>query len=85
MKIQKGRQILWVRAIDRLSAGAFYLLNILWYKDIHVSDKALMTITGVGLSTHRKRKKELIDNGYLLSKQVGKGIYKYIIGERVNG
>ena len=84
MKVRKGKQVLWVRAIDVLSAGAFYLLNVIWYKDVDMSDNALMAITKLGVSTHRKYKKELIDNGYLHVKQVGKGRYRYLVGEKVN-
>ena len=85
MKVQKKRQIIWEKAIDSLSAGAYYLLAILWYKDIDVSDKSLMAITGTGISTHRKYKKELIDKGYVRSNQIGKGIFRYKVGEAING
>jgi hypothetical protein len=85
MLIQKKRQILWTKAIDTLSAGAYYLLGVLWYKDIDVTDKTMREVTGYGVSTHGKYKKELVDNGYLVINQIGKGKYKYIIGEAVNG
>ena len=84
MKVRKGKQVLWVRAVDLLSAEAFYLLNVMWYKDMDMNDNALMEVTGLGVSTHRKYKKELIDNGYLHVKQVGKGLYRYLVGERVS-
>jgi len=69
----------WLVAMDRLSVGSFYLLNVLYRKDIDVKDATLMKETGFGLSTHRKHKKELIDNGYLTLKQIGRGEYKYKI------
>jgi len=65
--------------MDRLSIGAFYLLNVLYRKDIDISDSTMMEATGYGMSTHRKHKKELIDTGYLQVKQVGRGEYKYTL------
>ena len=48
-----------------------------------VSDKSMMEHTGLGLSTHRKHKRELVAGKYLAIKQVGKGVYKYNVGEDV--
>lgn len=84
MKIKKITPIKWEIALDKLSAGAYFLLSVLWHKDIDVSDKAMMDVTGVGVSTHRKHKRELLDNGYIVNKQIGKGAYRYHIGERVH-
>ena len=81
MKVIKAYPIDWLSSMDRLSIGAFYLLNVLYRKDIDMNDNALMSTTGIGLSTHRKHKKELIDRGYLLIEQVGRGKYKYTIGD----
>ena len=80
MKVIKAYPIDWLSSMDRLSIGAFYLLNVLYRKDIDMNDNALMNTTGVGLSTHRKHKKELIDHGYLYIEQVGRAKYKYTIG-----
>ena len=77
MKIHRLSPIDWLNAMDRLSVGAFYLLNVLYRKEIDISDNDMMECTGYGISTHRKQKKELIDNNYLAIKQVGKGLYKY--------
>ena len=71
----------WRTSMDRLSIGAFFLLNILYRYDVDISDNTLMGITKLGVSTHRKHKKELIDAGYLQIDQVGKASYKYTIGE----
>jgi len=79
MKIIKEPPIEWLRAMDSLSIGAFYLLNVLFRKDIDVTDKAMMEETGKGLSSHRKHKKELLDEGYLAINQIGRGEYLYTI------
>ena len=84
MKVLKVSTINWLLAMDRLSVGAFYLLNVLYRKDISVSDNSLMEITGYGVSTHRKQKKELLEGSYMVVKQIGKGRYKYLVGEGVN-
>lgn len=81
MKVKKTSGIDWLDAMSNLSIGAFFLLNILYRYDIDVSDCSLMEISGVGLSTHRKHKRELVDEGYLLISQVGRGIYLYSIGK----
>ena len=67
--------------MERLSIGAFYLLNVLYRYDIEVSDEKLMDITNIGLSTHRKHKRELVDVGYLSIAQVGRGKYHYTVGD----
>ena len=85
MIIRRALEPQWVSALYKLSHGAFYMLNVLWYDDFEVSDKSLMARTGVGMSSHRKHKKELADNGYLTKSQVGKGRYRYNVGENVNG
>ena len=77
MNVNKMSKIDWLSSMDRLSVGAFYLLNAIYRKDISISDEALMQVTGYGVSTHRKQKKELIDNGYLTLTQVGRGTYQY--------
>lgn len=84
MKVKRLTPIDWLTALDRLSVGAFHLLSTLWYKDLEISDKTLMIETGFGVSTHRKHKKELIDARYIASKQIGKGVYRYNIGENVD-
>jgi len=85
VKIERITPINWDSAIDRLSAGAYFLLSVMYYKDIEVDDKTLMQCTKNGLSSHRKYKRELLDDCYITSKQVGKGIYMYEIGDNVNG
>ena len=83
MNITKVRPIDWDLALDNLSVGAFYLLNVLYRKDMPMSDKSMMAVTGYGLSTHRKQKRELLAGNYLAIKQVGKGVYSYLVGEGV--
>ncbi len=83
MNITRMREVSWDIAMNDLSVGAFYLLNVLYRKDMPISDKSMMACTGYGLSTHRKQKRELIDKQYLAIKQVGKGVYKYLIGDGV--
>ncbi len=83
MKVVKQSPIDWEEALDALSVGAFYLLNILARKDVQVSDKQLIVQTGYGLSTHRKQKRELLNCEYLVLKQVDKGVYLYTIGTKV--
>jgi len=70
--------------MNRLSIGAFYLLNVLHRYDVDISDDSLMAITNMGLSTHRKYKRELVDVGYLSIDNVGRGKYEYKVGE-ING
>ncbi len=84
MYVTRLSPIDWLQSMDRLSVGAFYLLNIMYRKDIDMNDNTLMDATGIGLSTHRKHKKELVDHGYLTVNQVGRGEYQYTIGD-VNG
>ncbi len=81
MNITRTSPIDWRGSMERLSIGAFYLLNVLYRYDIEVSDEKLMAITNIGLSTHRKHKRELVDTGYLSIAQVGRGRYHYTIGE----
>ena len=81
MKINKDSSIDWTKALDRLSIGAFYLLNVMYRKDIEINDKLLMELTGKGVSTHRKHKRELFDCSYIKANQIGKGTYEYTIGE----
>ena len=79
MKIERLSPIDWLNAMNRLSIGAFYLLNVIYRKDIDITDESMMGHTGYGISTHRKQKKELLDSNYLTIKQIGKGRYKYTI------
>lgn len=79
MRIERLSTIDWRTAMDRLSVGAFYLLNVIYRKDIDISDENLMRITGYGISTHRKQKKELLDYDYLSIEQIGKGVYQYTV------
>ena len=79
MQVIKKTGIDWLMAMSRLSIGSFFLLNILYRHDIEISDHAMMEISGLGLSTHRKHKKELIDCKYLAITQVGRGEYQYTI------
>lgn len=79
MDINRLSPIDWLSAMDRLSVGAFYLLNVIYRKNINISDASLMNATGYGISTHRKQKKELLDCDYLIIEQIGKGTYKYSI------
>ena len=81
--ITKGT-INWNRALDVLSHGAFYMLATMKYKSMHISDETLKAATGIGTSTLRKHKKELIDTGFMTSTQIGRAKYHYIIGD-VNG
>jgi len=81
MNIHITSKIDWLESMSNLSIGAFFLLNILYRFDIDISDDSLMNITELGVSTHRKHKKELIDAGYLHIEQVGKAAYKYTIGD----
>ena len=69
----------WLASMDRLSVGAFYLLNVLYRIDIDASDTTMMYHTGTGVSSHRRHKKELIDQGYLDVEQVGRGEYTYTL------
>ena len=85
MRIKRANQPDWYTALHKLSHGAMFLLMSLWYDDFEISDKSMMARTKVGVSTHRKHKRELTSGGYLVSKQVGKGVYRYHIGESVNG
>ena len=77
MQIEKLTPIDWLIAMDGLSIGAFYLLNVLWRQDIDVNDEALMKYTGYGISTHRKHKSELVRKSYLTKIQTGRGEYLY--------
>jgi len=82
MSVIKTTKIDWLNSMSRLSLGAFYLLNVLYRYELKVaSDDTLREITGLGLSSHRKHKKELMDIGYLQVNQVGRGIYRYTIGD----
>jgi hypothetical protein len=81
MQVIKLSAIDWLASMDRLSIGSFYLLNVLSRYDLDVTDIALMGKTSLGVSTHRKHKKELIDKGYLTIEQIGKAEYQYSIGE----
>jgi hypothetical protein len=83
MNITKVRAIDWDIALEKLSVGSFFLLNVLYRKNMPMSDKSMMACTGYGLSTHRKQKRELIENNYLAIKQTGKGVYSYLVGEGV--
>jgi len=83
MKIVKLTPINWLQALERLSVGAFYLLNVMYRKDIDINDKELMLATSYGVSTHRLQKRELMDWNYISSDQVGKGRYEYTIGENI--
>lgn len=83
MKIKRLGPVDWLVALDRLSVGAYHLLSTLWFKDFEISDKSMMAETGFGVSTHRKHKRELLDAGYISNKQIGKGKYRYHIGESV--
>jgi len=84
MNITKKRELDWQECLNTLTPGAYYLLSVLWYKDFPVSDKAMMEHTGIGLSTHRKHKRELLDRGCLTIKQTGRGVYMYEVGEEVS-
>ncbi len=81
MKIYKLTPIDWLTAMDKLSIGAFFLLNVMYRRDIDMNDNTLMNSTGLGVSTHRMHKKELINSGYLLIDQVGRGKFKYTLKE----
>lgn len=83
MNITRKRDIEWDVAVDELSVGAYYLLSVMWLKRMPISDKSMMACTGYGVSTHRKQKRELAEKNYIAIKQVGKGIYKYLIGQGV--
>jgi len=79
MHIERLSPIDWLTAMDRLSVGAFYLLNVIYRKEVDISDENLMGLTGYGISTHRKQKKELLDCDYLSIEQIGKGVYQYTV------
>lgn len=83
MNITRKRDIEWDVAVDELSVGAYYLLSVMWLKRMPISDKSMMACTGYGVSTHRKQKRELAEKNYIAIKQVGKGVYKYLIGQGV--
>jgi len=85
MKVTRLDSIDWLSSMSRLSIGAFYLLNVLYRRDMDISDTTMMEATGYGTSTHRRHKKELVDNGYLTLAQVGRGEYKYTIKDASNG
>jgi hypothetical protein len=84
MKVITDSAIDWLSALDELSVNAFFLLNVLYRKDLDVSDKALMECTAAGLSTHRKYKRELISKKYLKVEQVERGEFRYTIGTGVS-
>lgn len=65
--------------MDKLSIGAFYLLNTIYRRELDMNDITMMEHTAFGESTHRKQKKELIDTGYLAIEQIGKGTYQYTL------
>ena len=75
----------WSKALSRLSANAYYLLNVIYYKDFHITDGTLMEFTNLGMSSHHKYKRELVDAGYLSASQNGKGTYHYTIKDISNG
>ena len=79
MLLNKQSGIDWLKSMDKLSVGAFYLLNTLYRRDVDISDASMMDLTNYGESTHRKQKKELIETGYLSIEQVGKGTYEYTV------
>ena len=81
MYVKKVSVVDWLASLDRLSIGSFYLLNVLARKKMDISDESLMKETALGLSTHRKYKRELIKKGYLTVEQIGRGEYQYSIGE----
>lgn len=81
MNVIKLSSINWLNAMNELSIGAFYLLNVLYRKDIDVNDENLMSETGYGVSTHRKHKRELLSQDYLLIVQEGKASYQYTVKE----
>ena len=68
------------QAIADLDAESYFILHTIFYALEEPSDEAIMSITGFGLSRHRKNKKKLMDRGYLLIDQVGKADYKYTVG-----
>lgn len=78
--IYKGT-IDWYKAIDELSHSAYFMLSVLHLKDFYMTDIALMSYTGLGVSTYRKRKKELVDKKFLVTNQIDKAKYMYIIGD----
>jgi len=82
MKVIKLSAIDWLLSLSTLSIGSFYLLNVLDRCDIDVTDEEMMNHTGMGVSTHRKYKRELMDKGYLGTHQVGKSLYAYTIGDK---
>jgi len=81
MKVKILEEIDWDNAMESLSVGAFYLLNVLYRKDIDINDTTLMKHTGYGISTHSKHKKELINKNYLQIKQIGKSTYQYFLNK----
>ena len=81
MLLNKESSIDWLKSMDKLSVGAFYLLNTIYRRDIDMNDLTIMDYTSYGESTHRKQKKELVDTGYLSIEQVGKGTYQYTVKE----
>ncbi len=86
MIVKKEGPIDWRRALSRLSAGAFVLLNILSRHDgIDVSDASLIAISGNGITTHRKYKKELLNMKYLTIEQTGRATYQYTLLGEIDG
>lgn len=85
MQVDKTGTIVWTTALDTLTPGAFFLLATIWFRDLDMNDLSMMRATKFGTSTHRLQKRELVQEGYLSVSQVGKGEYRYKVGENLNG
>jgi len=84
MKVDKVGTIDWSKALVSLSMGEFFLLNVMYRLDMDMNDIALIAATNSGSSTYRKRKRVLVNKGYLTVDQVGRGVYKYTLKDITN-
>lgn len=79
MKIDKSI-INWKGALY-LSPTAYKLLSTMYYMDVEAEDKTYLWLMKIGLSSYKKAKKELVDEGYLQVTQIGRHEYLYKIGD----
>jgi hypothetical protein len=84
MRVLRQDPIIWPKAVELLSHKAYFLLSVLWLKDIkHITRPILADRARVGETTLNKLLKELNYFGYLYIKQTGKATFRYYVGEGV--
>jgi DNA-binding transcriptional regulator LsrR (DeoR family) len=75
---------MWPKAVELLTPKAYFLLSVLWLKDIkHITRSILADRAKVGETTLNKLIKELTYFGYLHVKQTGRATFRYYVGEGV--